>query len=43
MNNKAKSFAKGAYSQVKKKMQSLRFIEALSEEVINQEMCCVEV
>lgn len=37
MNNNSKSLPKRAYSAVKKKMQSLRFIEELSEEVINQD------
>lgn len=34
---------KGAYGQVKKKCKVLRFIEELSEEVINQDRCFVEV
>lgn len=43
MNNVTKSLPKGAYSQVGKKMQSLRFIGESSEEVISQGKCCVEV
>lgn len=41
--NTTKSLTKGAYSQVEKKMQSLRFIGELSEEVISQGKRCAEV